>query len=391
MGIFSRAKKGERVVALFDVSSGSVGGAHAMLHRGFDKAKKPSILAAHRVNLQFKEDLNIKRFITETVVALERVAAELGKADTHRPDYVQFVLSSPWYVSQTRTIVQRKDAPFVFTERLLNEMIEREISHIIEHELEKFGPFGKDGKIIERQISQVRLNGYASSNPFGKQATEVELTVTVTFAPNLILTRLRDAVGKHYHIESFGFTTAAYTAFVAFRDFIEPLKELTIIDVGEEVTDVAFIKNGVFLYQHSFPIGTYGLIRTLMADGTKTLAEAESLLAAFRNKHLTATAKNRINIALQTFIASWQIGLQGVVQTGHFGFALPEDMLIVTDPRYEIIFQNSIEQDPVLGYLMPAITPKVRFFDEQLVESLGQNFGSDVPLVIGSLFLERQW
>ena len=390
MSIFSSSKPATRSVAVFDISSGSIGGAHATIEKGH--AIRPvTCTASKRIHLQMQPEIQIDRFFKQMIAGIERVAEELRKMDDHQPTFVQCILSSPWYVSQTRKISYKKDTPFVFTEQLLEEIIQQEIKHLVANELDQFGSFGKEGKIIERQISVVKLNGYVSHQPFGHHATEVEVYLTITLTPEAILTRLKEVLEKHYHDAAYGFTTAPYTTYIVQRDYFTAFSELGIIDVGEEITDLAFVKDGLFLYHHSFPMGTNGLLRTLLTQGSHSVAESYSLLAAYRNNHLAAPAKNKVAKALATFQQEWQKGLQQVFEEGHFGFALPSHFLITADPHYETVFQEAIEHDPLVQYLIAHTKPQVQFISNAMLGGMVRGVVPDVPVSVGVLFVDRQW
>ncbi len=376
-------------IAVFDISSSSVAGAHALV--GGPKEHLPTILASSRIDSPLQEDLDMQRFVTETVHNLDLVAANLHKADVHHPARIELVLASPWYVSQTRTIVHKKDTEFVCTKKLFNTLVDDEIKHVIDNELERFGAFGKEGIVVEKQISLVKLNGYATGDPFGKKASMIEVYLTITVVPKKIIDQFTDVLHRSYGSRHINITTSPYATFVVARDYFNAGHECVIIDVGEEVTDVAFVKDGLFLYQHSFPVGTYGLYRTLMDKQRHTPAEAKAIIEGYRLSKVSATARTKIDKAIAEFSAQWQLALQGILDQGHFGFCLPEICYITADPRFEGVFPGIIAADPFIQHTCSRGTVTPLFLTEEtfspLITSLDQEL--DIPLATAALFSAR--
>jgi len=387
--MFSSKKQHGTAIAVFDISSSSVGGAHTLIHG--PKGHLPTILASSRVEAGLQEDLDMKRFVSDTVHNLEAVVTDLHKADLHRPSHIELVLASPWFVSQTRTIVFKKDIPFACTKKFILSLVDDEIRHIIEHELERFGSFGKEGIVVEKQLSLIKLNGYPTSNPFGKKAKVLEVYLTVTVVPKKIVDQFTDVLHRAYGSREIHITTSPYTTFVVARDYFNAAHECVIIDVGEEVTDVAFVKDGLFMYQHSFPVGTYGLYRALMDKQRHTSSEAKAVIEGYRLSKVSASARTKIDKSLSEFSKRWQEGLQGILNEGHFGFCLPEICYITADPRFEGVFPPIIAGDPFIQHTCSRGSVTPLFINEErltpLITSLDQEL--DVPLSTAALFVTR--
>src|SRR3989344_7958925 len=96
---FSQTKKHEHGRALLvDIGSASIGAAIAR----FSKEQKPLLEITTRNDIVFQENLNFKRFVSATTEALTKTLNQIQKRSSARPDHIHCVLSSPWFVSQTR-------------------------------------------------------------------------------------------------------------------------------------------------------------------------------------------------------------------------------------------------------------------------------------------------
>lgn len=380
-------------VAVFDISSSSVAGAHVLIPKGETVEKvKASLLAQTRSHAALREDITIERFVDQTIEQIDKVATLLQKADHHRPHYIQILLASPWFFSQTRTIAMKRTAPFVCTQKIIDELVEKEVAYIMEHDMERFGSFGKDGIIIEKQLSGIKLNGYSTSNPFGKKAESLEIFLVVTVSPKMIIDRFKSALGKYYGHTPIGFTTSPYATYIVARDYLQAPTELMVVDVGEEITDVAFIKNGLFLYQHSFPIGMYELYRTLVKHNVSSVVEAEALLETFRLGKISETEKPVVQKSLDQYGALWQKSFEEVIGSGHYGFSLPNHIYIVGDYRFDAFFSTLVKNDPMLIHAIPAQTPEALFISQELIAPHIHSLETqqlDETIIIATLFTAR--
>lgn len=382
-------------VAIFDISSSSVGGAHALikkpLHGTVPLSEKVAILAQSRALAPLQEELNIERFVAEALKGLQTVATAIRKQDVHHPQYIQIVLASPWYTSQTRTITYSKSTPFLCTEKLVHNLVDKEIEYVLTHEKDRFGKLGHEYTIVEKQLSLVKLNGYVTHSPYGKRAKSIEVYLTVTIAPKKVLEQCTDLLHRIYGVREIGITTSAYTTFVSMRSEAASADESVIVDVGEEVTDVAFVKDELFLYQHSFPFGTYELLRVLAVEGNHTTSEAIAVLEAYRMQKLSVKAKSAVDKALTIFVSSWQKGLQAVIDEGHYGFTLPSLWYVIVAPQFTQLIQTILTKDPYLTHRASApitatmITPEI--FNGSV--KAAPDTVLDVPLGLGLLFIER--
>lgn len=381
-------------VAIFDISSSSVGGAHALIKKAANTeiplVEKVAILAQSRSEAPLQTELNIERFVAEALKGLEAVATAVRKADVHHPEYIQIVLASPWYTSQTRTIVFSKSTPFLCTEKLVHSLVDKEVEYILKNETDQFGALGTEYTIVEKQLSLIKLNGYVTHAPYGKRATSIEVYLTVTVAPKKVLDQCTDLLRRMYGPRPVGITTSPYATFVSMRARAASTHESVIVDVGEEVTDVAFVKDELFLYQHSFPVGTYELYRALAAEGNHAPSEASAVLESYALQKLSGGAQQTVEKALALFATTWQKGLQEVIDKGHYGFALPPSWFIVVDPHFVQLLQRILANDPFLAHRSAtAMTSTIITAGllEKMVKPAPETV-LDVPLAVGLLFVE---
>lgn len=387
------AKKNPNVpVAVFDISSGSVGGAHALIRKGdASDTNKVLLLSQKRFNSALQEELTIDRFIDDTLKNIESVASTLQKQSPHHiPEFVQIVLASPWYSSQTRHIFYEKNTEFTCTEKLIKEIVAKEINHILIHDKESFGDLDQEYTIVEKEISKIKINGYSTNSPFGKKAKNIELYLTITVAPKSILDSFKNRIQRIYSLKNIYITTSAYTSYIAMRENAPTESNCVIIDVGEEITDVAFVKNDIFLHQYSFPVGTYELYRAVVENTDSTYEESLALLEAYKRGDLSSKISSKINDSLIKFIESWQEQIRKIIDIGDYGFIIPKDWYIVIDRNFEYLIKNQLEQDEYLKYKANTkIKPDIITEDEINLFVKSIDIELDIPLALGLIFAEK--
>jgi hypothetical protein len=389
----AKSNKKMTTIAVFDISSSSVAGAHTIVEKGSENTLgSVSSLASVKMFSQLKEDINIDRFVEQTISQLQNVITTIKKADNHKPSYVQIILSSPWFVSQTRSIIYSKTTDFVCNQKLIDELVQKEIDHIIENDMARFGDIGKDAVIIEKQISRIKLNGYSTSNPMSKKAQNLELFLVVTVAPKMIIERFKNEIKKEYSTNNIGFSTCTYAQAIVARDFLMATNEMMVIDIGEEVTDVAFVKDSVFLYQHSFPVGIYELYRTLIANNLSSGLEAGAIVESFYKGSLSPSMNISTQKSIDLFGSLWQKAFQQVINNGGYSLMLPHTAYISCDQRFEHFFSTVIQSDPLTQSIVLTDKIEVLNLNQVSLNSYVSSIDSesiDQAIIVASLFASR--
>jgi hypothetical protein len=318
----------------------------------YPSPNKPALLTAQsRVDIALQEEVDIDRFVKNTVRSLKLAVDEVRKSDPHHPEHIQLALSAPWYITQTRTIRYSRATVFTCTKKLIDDLVEKEIAYVFAHDMDRFGEYGKDATLIDRQISAVTLNGYQTASPYGKKAHTMEIHIMITLAPQSIIKQFTDVIHHTYGARRLSITTSPFAAFVVARDLLAAPDDFIVLDVGEEITDVTFIKEQVILYQHSFPVGTHELYRHIAATGRYTILEARGLVESYSTGVLSGKPKAVLEAALSLFIQQWQKALQQVLDQGQFGFCLPSHIYLMADPRFEQLFTVTVKDDPYIKHI----------------------------------------
>ena len=176
MGIFWGNKKYKnKLMLVFDVGSSSVGGAFFWTQ----ESGVPRIIFSTREPIVLEESIQADQLLSSTIKSIEIVAGQIRKAGMGVPKITFCVLSSSWYVSQTRIIRLEKNMPFVFTSKLADDLIKKEMSLFEGEHLVKYLNTKNAVRSIEFKNIKTMFNGYEISNPLNQKAKELEMTIFI--------------------------------------------------------------------------------------------------------------------------------------------------------------------------------------------------------------------
>ncbi|MEK7105878.1 MAG: hypothetical protein AAB895_00795, partial [Patescibacteria group bacterium] len=159
-----------------------------------------------------------------------------------------------------------------------------------------------------------------------------------------------------------------------------------------EITDVAFIKDNLFLYQHSFPVGIYELYRTLVAGGLASTTESAALVESFRQGKLSASATSSTQKALDNFGETWQKAFQGVLDSGGLVVRVPSTSYIICDKRFDNFFSGLLKKDLFLQHVSSTTSIEPTNINQEVLSAHISSLAPgaiDETIVVASLFAFR--
>lgn len=347
MSIFSIKKK-EKLVAIFDIGSSSVSGALALIP---DKKSDgiPKIIHTAHSEIPFQENLDFDRFLHLMLKSLEETAIKMAKGNRAVPKKVFCFLASPWCATQTRVISHSRNTPFMFTEKMAAELIEKELKAFENSELKKYADVGSAAEIIESKNIEISLNGYKTAKPFGKYAHEVEMTLFVSMSPKTILDLVEEKIHTFFHVSGIHFHSFVFSSFVAVRDMFPENDDFLLADIGGEITDISMVKNDVISESASFPYGKNFLIRRISSSLNKLPAEALSLLSIYVAGKLESSMVRKMEGALKKARNEWLAHFQESL-SGLSSAFLPETVFLTADKDVSPWFAETIAKEEFSQY-----------------------------------------
>ncbi len=381
MGLFSRKKTNHKSVALFDIGSSVVGGAHALIPSQDAVSQNTIITSTIRQHLQYDETVPLKVHFKKVLDTFRDVAQYVQSHDIHNPDSVRVMLGAPWITSETKIIEYTKTSPFTCSQKFVNELVEKECERLTQEQQSFY--------IVEKQISSIKLNGYAVDKPYGKKTVSIEITLTITLASTVIVDYLRDAIVSIYGTRPVHFSSMAYSLFVVSENYLGSFEDLLLVIAGEELTQIGLVKKKIFYQYESFTPGT-GLLTSIVAKKMAiSYLEAFSLLGSFYLKKLADKENARILEAIAEYNQLWQAQFRGAIAKKQYGLCLPADCSVVANIRFNAIISDAIKTDPYLLHNCGSTSITPHFLTEETLIpyiSFPQGVSFDTLIALHALF-----
>jgi len=389
MDIFGGALGKNELALVFDVGSSSVGAALFLL----EDNGSPKIIYSVRERITLEKKLSFERFLDLTLKSLEIAASQVCSAGFGAPKKTFCVLASPWYESQTRSIILKKDTPFVFTSKLANSLVKKEIELFEEECKKKYADEGK-GKIvpIELKNMQILLNGYVAPEPLDQKVTELEMTIFVSMMSEEVLEKMKGSVGRHIHAKNMKFSSFAMASFAVARDVFVHQDNFILIDIGGEVTDASMIKKDVLRSSTSFPKGRNFFIRGVAGILDCSLDEAITDITLYKNGHIEDTALKKIEPVINKLRSEWLSSFQEALVSLSNDISIPATIFLTVDQPLSDFFTETIKSEQFNQYTLTESKFKIVYLGSQALHGIAlfaDNVARDSFLIIEAIYINR--
>lgn len=303
MGFLFSSKKKEKRVAIFDIGSGSVGASLVLIPT--DGKSIPTIVKSFRTEIQEREDLDFDTFLKDMLEALKSSVKKLHDEKLGTFDEVACVMTSPWYLSETRVVKMEKEHSFIFDNRLADELFKKEAASLTGTYQMQYGDANSIPEIIENNIINVSLNGYSVDSPFGKRSRFIEMNMIISISPKVCLDKIREVISRTYPRLSISFSSFIITSYLAVRDKYVGTDTYLLLDISGEITDVGVVIKGVLKHSLSFPFGRQTLFKSISKKMSIEKREAEEIFKLYAAGNLSVELKEKLEPILESIKRSW--------------------------------------------------------------------------------------
>jgi hypothetical protein len=390
MNIFSRSKQKAELILVFNIGSSSVGGA-LFWTQSSASLGIPKIIFSVREQVQIEEMVDIDRFLTLTTQALEVVVNKIYQAKLGAPTKIFCVLSSPWHVSQTRVISLKKNTPFVFTAKLADDLIQKEIKLFEEEHMGK-NVVDNSIRTIELKNIKTMLNGYETPKPLNQKAKDLEMTIYISMSGEQVLKKIEDAIGKHFNFDLIKFSSFTMASFAVVRDMHTEHENFLLVDIGGEVTDISMIKKNILRESISFPLGRNFLSRGVSKNLGCTLSEANSLISLYKDEHADETLTSKLGPIMDQLKNEWLKNFQDSLSNISHDISIPATIYIAIDKDLADFFSETIKTEQFNQYTLTESKFEVIFLSTQILHGRALFDESAVRepfIIIDSIYINR--
>ncbi len=333
MSFLSLSKKynKEKIIAIFDIGSGSVGGALVKI----SKNKNPLVIFSIRNDINFHKELNYEDFVNSMSITLKKTAENLLNKKIIAPSGIFCVLSSPWYTSENRVINSNKNKRFVFTEKMASKLLDNEIREILNsHKVKYSDPFDLSNvpDIIEKHVLSVSLDGKNIVYPVGKKYTNLSMNLIVSFSTRFCISKIKEALNTVFHHEKINFLSFASATHLVLRDKYIGENSYLLLDVAGEITDISLIEDGLLRNTASFPFGRKTILKYVSNSLNIDLREALSLLKLYNKGNLFSSHKELITPIIEKVRTEWHNYFNNAVSSiGSSLSIIPRNIFVTSD------------------------------------------------------------
>ncbi len=330
MGFLFSSQKKEKLIAIFDIGSGSVGG--AMVRMPIDGNGVPIIIKSVRGNeIKFRKDFDFNSLLKDMTSSLYLTANSLYEKKIGAPDEIYCVMASPWYLFETKIIKMSRNNSFIFTKRLANELIQKEISSLTEIYKTKYGTLEGSPEIIEQNTIKVALNGYNIKDPIGKKCKSLEMDMLISLAPELCLNKIRETLSKIFHHTSVRFSSFTMATYLAIRDKYVKDDSYLLLDISGEITDVGIVSKGILKAVLSFPFGKKTFFNQICSKLDIELRDAKELFKLYSSDNLSPDFKKKVIPVFKSIENSWNESFRQCIGTLPRTLFLPDTIFLTAD------------------------------------------------------------
>lgn len=318
---FSALHRGDDIVAVADVGSGSVGFAIVKTSAG----GPARVVAAERSMLAIEA-----RAYESTAGALarelERVGAKvLADLATREPalgtpSSVLCVIRAPWTTSESLREQQAYPEEVAITRELTGELARRSLARVSAFDRRE---------LLGATVVQVELNGYATAHPAGKRAHEVSVVSLVSGCDPLMRRMVERALEVILPHKPHALRSGGHALFAVLRQYASE-GTYAIAEVSGEGTGFIVVRDGAPQEQCLVREGVYSLLRRISKDSLpeETLAAVRSI----ESDRCTTEACTKVAAALaQTepeLVRIFGEGMAGCVAKRR----LPDKLYLVAHP-----------------------------------------------------------
>lgn len=349
MDLFSSNK--EKLVAIFDIGSGSVGG--ALVKIPSDKKSLPTIILSTRVDIVNRKEMDFNLFLKDMILALGFASRNLYQSKLGAPDQIVCVLASPWYISETRLIKMSKEHSFTFTTKVIDDLLEKEISALDLIYKSKYGEIESAPEVIEHPIVGVSLNGYHVDDPLGKKTRSVEMNMVISLSPKMCLEKIKETISKSFHHIPVSFSSFMVSSYLSVRDKYMNQDSYLLLDIGGEVTDVGIISKGVLKDSLSFPYGRKNLLRDICKKLDIELRDAYEIFNLFNSGTLSEKQSKKLAPVLSSIEDAWSKSFRECINTLPRTLTLPSVMFVTVDRDVKDWFVKVINNEEYIQSMVP--------------------------------------
>ncbi|MCF7833828.1 MAG: hypothetical protein K9L98_02845 [Candidatus Pacebacteria bacterium] len=356
-------------VSLFlDIGSSSVG---ATLVKTENKI--PRIIFSIREPIKIFENPDMDILSGHTLKSLSILLNKVRAKKMESPSKIQCILASPWYISEFRKIIFKKNTPFIFSNKMASDILKKEVEVFKKEKYELYGDL-ENGEVlpIEMKTLKTTLNGYSTDTPYNQKARELKMEIFISLGSKMFIQKIKDTVEEQLPEREIKFSSFAFHSFTSARDMF-PKENFILLAVGGEISDILLVKNGSMNALSSFPVGSNHFIRQVSNTNNISFTEATSLINRYNEGHASNNVIANLVQDINIFENSWLSSFEKNLYEHTEDIALPYIVFVSAESGLSNLFTNMVSNERVNQYAWTENKFKVSHLPMEMLKNLSIN------------------
>jgi hypothetical protein len=191
--------------------------------------------------------LYTKQYLENLDFLLSKNNVELKKHIRENPLEIHFILYSPWFTSNINSLDEKESV------LITPEFLRAKLKTITTPE---------HLKVIEKRVMKVQVNGYDVYDLIKLKAPNAKIDVYSSYIFKKTLELFTQSIEKHFAGKpKIILSTSPMIILDKVKEYMIREDNLSIICIGEEITDISIVKEDALVYYATFPIGKHDFLR----------------------------------------------------------------------------------------------------------------------------------
>ncbi|MES3005509.1 MAG: hypothetical protein V4664_01030 [Patescibacteria group bacterium] len=296
------------------------------------------------------------------------------------------ILSSPWYVSETKIVKIHHDKPFVITEKILDDAIAATAGDYMQKQ--------KQGiSILERNVIRYLLNGYPTASPLKKTAQHVEISVFLSFCRSKTVDKIKQTILSHLGVHETNIHSQSLAAFTAIKETWKDIPNYVLTDISSQLTELMIVRENSLAEAASFPLGKQFVISELGKRLNTNGEVSSSLLRLYKDNTIDQSLKTKVDEAIVSIRQEWLRPFTKALGEMSAGSSLPSRFILFSPKDTEWLFAGFIKSEEYQQFTFSegkfeVYEAKVEDFEHSY--NIAENVPRDISLAVGTIFLHKK-
>jgi len=266
-----------------------------------------------------------------------KIPQNIGEDHNKHISRIEFVLSSPWGISQARTIKRQFDKETFMSSHVVNEILSSENKNLGKQ-------FGENITVFEQKVFEVKLNGYSVSSWQDKKTNEICISYGFSVAGKETIKNLIDLGESLIPHVKIGFHSALLLQYTGSKIVLDDPASYALVHIHGESTDIAIVEDHICNIFDHFPIGFNSIIRNIAHITKNTPSAVDSLISLYIGGHIDTTQDRVSEKAIEDASLVWVNELKQVLSKTNVkdGFI---SKIMVSSRIHENFFVRCLEKN----------------------------------------------